>query len=253
MRHRPVLAAIAAAACVGCIAGHAHAAPGLLRPGQYHRDEVTAVSGERWLALVHPLDGPDRVAATKIHVDRVRDEIVDDDDAPFTGKDVWAAPRERIEFMVKDVPGVRDGVVESCARHERLEVGTPLGLALANGTAMVVALDCDAPTGTVTRIPGNEGEGMELVACRLSVTVGERTQVLKTYSGYVQDGKVAAVGDDAGASVLWAGDLNRDGAIDLLIDLTEHYNLSRPTLFLSTGKSDGPPLVKVAQHESYGC
>ena len=53
--------------------------------------------------------------------------------------------------------------------------------------------------------------------------------------------------------LLWAGDLDGDHALDLLIDVTDHYNVSRPTLFLSRGRRAGILLEPVAKHESVGC
>lgn len=40
--------------------------------------------------------------------------------------------------------------------------------------------------------------------------------------------------DDCSWEVLWAGDLDGDDQIDLLIDVTDHYNVLQPTLFLSS-------------------
>lgn len=144
---------------VGMLASHALAGePRLLRPGQYHGHEVTAVSGESWLALVRDAGGRDRLAPVTLRVDTVRDEMVDDD-GPATGKLVSAAPGgDAILFLVKGINGMRA-----------------------------------------------------------------------------------------------AGDLDGDRALDLLIDLTDHYNVSRPTLFLSRGRRAGTLLERVATHESVGC
>ena len=45
--------------------------------------------------------------------------------------------------------------------------------------------------------------------------------------------------DDCVWSVEWVGDLDRDGELDFLIDVSGHYNAYQPTLFLSSVGKDG--------------
>jgi len=42
-------------------------------------------------------------------------------------------------------------------------------------------------------------------------------------------------------------------ALDLMIDLTDHDNVSRPTLFMSRKRGGRTLLEQVAAHESVGC
>ncbi|PRY15485.1 hypothetical protein CLV24_102106 [Pontibacter ummariensis] len=59
--------------------------------------------------------------------------------------------------------------------------------------------------------------------------------------------------DDSIYVLLWAGDLDRDGIPDLLLDLSNHYNVSRYTLFLSSMAERGKLYKKVAMFETIGC
>lgn len=52
--------------------------------------------------------------------------------------------------------------------------------------------------------------------------------------------------------LLWAGDLDRDGIPDLLLDLSNHYNISRVALFLSSEAEAGKLYKKVAVFETSG-
>jgi hypothetical protein len=61
------------------------------------------------------------------------------------------------------------------------------------------------------------------------------------------------VGNDALPQLLFAGDLDRDGRLDLLIDTTDHYNVSKPTLFLSSAAYKGVFLRRVSEHVAVGC
>jgi hypothetical protein len=66
-------------------------------------------------------------------------------------------------------------------------------------------------------------------------------------------GEAPWLGDDATPALLFAGDLDRDGVLDLLLDTTDHYNLSRPTLFLSSQAGTGELLREVARFVAVGC
>lgn len=59
--------------------------------------------------------------------------------------------------------------------------------------------------------------------------------------------------DDAMVQVLFVGDIDGDELPDLIIDTARHYNVSCPTLFLSSKASDDALLRIVGWHESTGC
>ncbi len=66
---------------------------------------------------------------------------------------------------------------------------------------------------------------------------------------------VADVTDrDAGhPAVLWAGDLDGDGRLDLVLDESDHYNVTVTALFLSSEAAPGALVRRVARHETTGC
>ncbi len=59
--------------------------------------------------------------------------------------------------------------------------------------------------------------------------------------------------DDSIYVLLWAGDIDRDGIPDLLIDTSNHYNISTIALFLSSKADKGKLYKKVAIFETIGC
>ena len=54
-------------------------------------------------------------------------------------------------------------------------------------------------------------------------------------------------------SLLWAGDLDRDGKTDLLLDMTDHYNVRHYGLFLSSEAEAGQLVKLVADLRLVGC
>lgn len=59
--------------------------------------------------------------------------------------------------------------------------------------------------------------------------------------------------DDAMITILFGGDIDKDGFLDLLIDTSNHYNAESPTLFLSSPSDDKTILKAVANHVRVGC
>ena len=87
----------------------------------------------------------------------------------------------------------------------------------------------------------------------LYLSDGNVYQTLKQFTGYLIDDSNYMWGDEAMPSVMWAGDLDGDDKLDLLLDLTHHYNLSEITLFLSSHASEGELVKKVAVFSTVGC
>jgi hypothetical protein len=82
---------------------------------------------------------------------------------------------------------------------------------------------------------------------------GYRRQVLFALDAGRRDDGSLMLGDDASPALLFAGDLDRDGHLDLILDATDHYNVGRPTLYLSSPARDGELVRRVAVNESVGC
>jgi len=78
----------------------------------------------------------------------------------------------------------------------------------------------------------------------LIVSTGNLEQVLREAPAYDQDGPPL---------LLWAGDLDKDGKLDLLMDITNHYNISETALFLSSLARSGELVGKAGTFRTGGC
>lgn len=56
--------------------------------------------------------------------------------------------------------------------------------------------------------------------------------------------------DDAEFEIMFVGDIDNDGAVDMIINTHDHYNIYRPTLYLSSFAGESELLRPVALHES---
>ena len=97
-------------------------------------------------------------------------------------------------------------------------------------------------------IIGDEGEkcwedGLPKNA-QLVLTSGNSTQVLYTLEG---------CGNDPGWSLIWAGDLDKDGKLDLYVTVNQHYNIVERRLFMSSQADEGQLVAEVAEFVTSGC
>lgn len=213
----------------------------LLLPGDYHGDEISAEDGSTWFALIQDEHGGARLEPRRVGIESVNDPVLDGDDGA-TGKRVGAG-QDDVLFYLRDLPDAAFGPVATAYAGR----GDPLSLAgldhrflLFERSAGRLRLDC---TGTDAARD-----------CALVLSHEGREQVLGRWPADISAGESQLMlGDDAWPHLRWAGDIDRDGRLDLLIDMTDHYNVSAPTLFLSTQAANGELVRAAAELRSVGC
>lgn len=190
--------------------------PALLTLGVHHGDEVKK-PGQGWLGLYAKRLAPVTVTLTRVH-----DPIVDEEkpDAVKTGVEVAVAGAEQPLLLVKGLPA-------------REVAPLPLvGLPALGGDAPVQLGDA-----TLTSTPHGK-TGRQLVLAR-----GGVAQVLYQFDD----------GDTDGWALRWAGDLDGDGKLDLLLTADHHYSVSTLRLFLSSRAKKGQLVREVATFRTTGC
>ncbi len=218
----------------------------LLLPGQYHGNSVSAVSGEQWWAVLQTGAGQVLRPVT-IDVAAIHDDMMNDKEGEKTGKVV--STREEQEgkclFMVKGLKNPKPGPIEAFfvgqiplwpqpephneypARCINIELGKETALEIVATGSMKdlgsdYAIDIDMGPDHAHRL----GSGIQRVF-----------QCQHTF-------------DYAIPTLLWVGDVDRDGKPDLLLDLATKYVLSLPTLYLSSERQPGEHVKKVADFPS---
>ncbi len=196
------------------IATQAFAGPhAVLTLGAHHGGSVKTV-GQGWLGLF-----PEALRPVKVKLVKVRDPV-DDDTRPaavMTGIDVSVEGAEQPELLLKGLP---PGPVSRLAIPEGGEGTSPKQL------------------GDATLTQTTKGEVHQYVLAR-----GAVTQVL-----YAQTG-----GDTDGWRLVWAGDLDHDGEVDLILTAAPHYNTSTTRLFLSSQARKAQLVREVAHLTVTGC
>lgn len=212
---------------------------GLLETGDFHGEEVSARTGEKWLGL-YISDNHSILINSRLRVETIHDDI---GDAPeeSTGKKVSVdSPLEPL-FLVKRAPLLSEGpvntvFVEKPDYEKALEKVSPLTLKLDQTSYVLKVVGSeDGAKCSEHAFPKNP---------KLVLALGESTQVL--YS--LED-----CGNEPYWYLLWAGDLDRDGKLDLYVSVTYHYNVSQKKLFLSSHAAKGELVKEVAEFVTSGC
>jgi hypothetical protein len=221
--------------------GGAHA---LQPPGQFHGGEPVARHGERWFALTADADGA-RLTRTRLQVKTVVDEMLDVD-GQATGQAVSSAAASDALLTYLRGPGLHEGpVMQAVSTDIASDSGLPAQTLRFGGRDYRIGTRCEAEPATAN-----------MYRCSIDLFDGERRQTLVAMSGQ-RDATVAGsgilLGSEATPHLIFAGDLDRDGRLDLIFDTTDHYNVSRPTLFLSGTAAEGELVRMVAEYHAVGC
>ncbi len=79
---------------------------------------------------------------------------------------------------------------------------------------------------------------------KLVLVNGESRQVLYSLQEW---------GSDPTWTLVWAGDLDRDGKLDLYVSVTQHYDVTERKLFLSSPAGEGQLVKEVAEFVTSDC
>lgn len=215
-------------------------------PGQFHAGEAVARDGERWLAL-DAASGHSRLVPAVVRVRAVEDALLDEP-GQRTGREVSSPVAPQAVAFLRG-PGLRAGPVPSATVTEHAQAASPVPerrIELA-GVRYRLATRC---TPQLQR----SDTAQALYDCTVTLWQGTRSQRLHVFTAYTETADSAAVPvADVAVTLLFAGDLDRDGRLDLLLDTSDHYNLSRPTLLLSAPAAPGALVQRVAEHSAVGC
>ena len=210
----------------------------LLATGSFHKGEVRHASGENFLALVQEEGGQWFLQPVRIRVEKEFDPIVDDE-GESTGQRVLAS-------------GVDDAILIRGSRFSpgHVTAASPNGATLTFGETFRFRIGHTISTlrYECTSAPDPDG----VFTCPLILKTGEAEQQIALFEAFADDKGKPELPDIA-PEVFFAGDLDHDGRLDLLIDIAKHYNAWHPALFLSSAAEEGALVGQVAELTTTGC
>lgn len=205
----------------------------ILTTGPYHGDEIwDCVEKEEWVGIFKK--GQQYVLSkTDITVEMFADPIVDDPGG-MTGKKVSTDQGSAL-ILITGISDIKPGILESVQIKKN---------SLYPGESFTIGFH-----GTKYKFSasGNRKYESNITDYRLEVEStkdGKKSkQVIGTEAGF----------DDTMYQFIWLGDIDRDGELDLIMDLSNHYNVGNITLFLSSKAYKGQLFQRVSLFRTVGC
>lgn len=215
----------------------------LLIPALLHGDEVRSEAGSDWWGL-YTTGNTSELKRVTVSITPANDPIMDDE-GEATGKQVSANTAEVPLILFKSLPEAKEGPLKTAS----------LGLNLPFPGQMIsfnVGQDDEHVAGHLaaygTAIPSDAGP--QINNYRITFHHGGFSHGESPGQTIFE---LEVVDPDSYLRVIWAGDLDGDNKLDLLLDLTTHYNLTIPTLFLSTKAGPGEFVGLAGQVTFSGC
>jgi hypothetical protein len=209
-----------------------HTPAKLLIAGRFHKQEVwQGAESKQWMGLVYE-DSTFQLRPTQLQVTPFFDPILDRKAAQMmSGREISSTDANTLLFLT-GVDQLKAGTVDTMGFANAVVLPNTSLQMKYKGKAYILEA-----TGDSVRDESSESYSLQNYSWKISgLKNGKKiTQELASDVNF----------ESAIYVLLWAGDLDRDGIPDLLTDLSNHYNASEITLFLSS-KADKGKLYKKA-------
>lgn len=211
----------------------------LLETGGFHGDEVKARTGEKWLGLYVTRRGSSLIPST-VQVKRIVDEVNDPPKSgQMTGKEVSVDQKNKPVFLIKSVGMMKPGAVVTVYKG-----GQDLPHALTEKSVVNLKLGQTNYQLKIVSHLRSSGERVVPPGAELIFTSDSRSQTLY---------KLNDLADGINWYLLWAGDVDGDGKLDLYLSLSDNENVTEHRLFLSHQARAGQLAQQVAKFRTTGC
>lgn len=209
----------------------------MIFPGQFHDDEIdNEFANQKWFGLFE-MEDYYYVKKTTIHISKMYDPIADEDSLHPTGDFVQADLQGNCVLLINGISGLKERPLMGIELEDNFLLPGEETTFIYNDLHYKISAEGD-PLDTAT--------GWLNGKYRLLL---EETNQLHLKQIISED----SLYSESPFSIMWVGDLDGDNEIDLLINLSNHYNFNFPVLFLSSRKTKGNLLKRTAEFSSVGC
>lgn len=213
----------------------------ILTTGVFHEDEVwTGADKLKWFGLFYNQSNV-YLAETKITALKVHDEISDYFEDDKTGWEIKTMNQDTAYMLIAGLDFLKNRKIEpfNLPKHQLIP-GDSLQFNYLGVEYCIYAAGNK-------RKHDEDGVWYEIWNYRLYLAA-------KINNQWKKDLLVACPSfDDAMIDLIFAGDIDGDGLLDLIIDTSNHYNGTTPTLFLTKPAEKGHLIKVVGEHDSVGC
>ena len=210
----------------------------MLRVGTLHEEETMAKSGETWLGLFNH-KGKSYLTTTKIKLSRFHDIGDGENKKRKTGKEIDVANTDKPTILLKNAKTLKVGKVTTLFLQDEKKYEESN---LKNGFKKEFTLK--GKTFTLKVINENSTEEYLSKGSKLVLSFDGIEQIVHPQGNQ-------RIGESW--TLYWAGDLDNDGKLDFLADLSDHYNSTDVILFLSSEAEKGKLVKDVAGLFTVGC
>ncbi|WP_187261455.1 hypothetical protein [Pontibacter beigongshangensis] len=215
----------------------------ILIEGLFHKEEVWAgAENKTWIGLIYA-NGRYETRSTTLQVETAYDPVRDAETVNAAGRKVISGRQvtghdTTTLLFITGLSGVQTGTVDTAAFDTSvLKPGRELPLRYKGKTYTLAAFGDSTLTDSATHTYAYGQYGWKIRGTKN----GKKIEQL-----IAQDDVL----DNSIYVLHWAGDLDRDGIPDLITDLSNHHNLMKYALFLSSRAGKGELYKRVAVFES---
>ncbi len=208
----------------------------ILVTGEFHGSDIDSIDSRDWLGLFR-IGSAFVLKQVNVHDRICRDPIVDGSD-DSTGVSITVDAEEKPNILIKTKNKLRTGLVTTYYSEKNQ---------IAPGDYVPFSKYSLAATGEITDEGFRHPSDLLIQNYELKLFRHENDnprQVLVHYDRLAYDGI---------PSLIWAGDLDGDRKPDLIMDITNHYNVTYYALFLSSEAEPGQMVKMVAELILRGC
>lgn len=209
----------------------------ILTPGCHHYDEVKAITESNWYGLSNS-NKTFTLKSVNVSLDKCHDVVVDEE-GDTTG--VLVISEGEPLFLIQSPNQMVEGKVASLLiASQELEPGKLVGLGSFDERHFSLAV-----TGNITDEGNRQPYDLLIKNYQLKLYDQDaNSQILVEFEQISYEGL---------PMIYWAGDLDRDGSPDLILDIRNHYNVSHYALYLSSAADEGQMVKFVAELRTTGC
>lgn len=213
----------------------------VLTVGTFHGDEVWENASQlKWFGLFNGQNGY-YLKQTKIKTISVNDPVLDENETEKTGWEVQAVNKDTCLILIEPLPFFEDKSIQG--------VRLTKNYIYPSDTVSFKYLGVDYKifaTGGKKKAQ-DDPEWFDVWNYKLYVTATIKGQTRKSLL-------VAQPNfDDQMINLIFAGDIDGDGILDLIIDTSRHYNATSPTIYLSRPADSREVVKPIGGHTSVGC